>query len=580
VDNFVLKGGLFIFVLTDFGSRSTIDVDFLLRGISANRKSVVAVIEEILSVDSGHEFIRLEIVGADESMVQNRYHGVTIKLVGIIKNTRTPFHVDIGIGDSIVPGPRMRRMPTQLTGFEAPLISTYSLESTIAEKLDAILDRMELTSRMKDYFDIVYLARKFDFSGDTLQNAIRETLRSRRIEYSDGILLSVGRFASDNEMQTKWRLFLKRIDGDEESFDSIVDVLERFIGPVWNSMCLGLPFNYSWECQTGRWLQPPAGGSSMNVETVHAGICHLGECPLWDARSGRLIWTDVLSARLWAYDPETGRSEEFLSSAGRVSGFAFTRDGGLVLFSSEGVLRVALDADGRPAGRPESLLPFRFAPGERFNDVTVDPAGRIFAGTLFEGHPPDGSLYRLERGQEPVPVLHGLRCTNGMTFSLDERTFFHTDSGTRRITRYDYDRETGGISNARPFFEAPEGLGVPDGITLDAESFVWVAMWGGACVLRLDGEGRIARRIDVPAKQPSSVMFGGARLDELYVTSACEGGDDVATGMNRDGTFLGGPLYRVRPGVAGRAEFLADFPAGRKVDSTGSGTLEKERGSR
>jgi predicted nucleotidyltransferase component of viral defense system len=435
VDNFVLKGGLFIFVLTDFGSRSTIDVDFLLRGISANRKSVVAVIEEILSVDSGHEFIRLEIVGADESMVQNRYHGVTIKLVGIIKNTRTPFHVDIGIGDSIVPGPRMRRMPTQLTGFEAPLISTYSLESTIAEKLDAILDRMELTSRMKDYFDIVYLARKFDFSGDTLQNAIRETLRSRRIEYSDGILLSVGRFASDNEMQTKWRLFLKRIDGDEESFDSIVDVLERFIGPVWNSMCLGLPFNYSWECQTGRWLQPPAGGSSMNVETVHAGICHLGECPLWDARSGRLIWTDVLNARLWAYDPETGRSEVFLDSAGRVSGFAFTRDGDLVRFSSEGVLR-------------------------------------------------------------------------------------------------------------------------------------------------LDGEGRIARRIDVPAQPPSSVMFGGARLDELYVTSACEGGDDVATGMNRDGTFLGGPLYRVRPGVAGRAEFLADFPAGRKVDSTGSGTLEKERGSR
>ena len=309
----------------------------------------------------------------------------------------------------------------------------------------------------------------------------------------------------------------------------------------------------------------------MNIETVYPGICHLGECPLWDARSGRLYWTDVLNARLWVYDPETDRSEIFLDSAGRVSGFAFTRDSGLVLFSSEGVLRVALDADGRPAGPsaglpispPEALLPFRFAPGERFNDVTVDPAGRIFAGTLFEGHPADGALYRLERGREPVSVLHGLKCSNGMTFSLDERTFYHTDSGTRRITQYDYDRTTGGISNARPFFEAPEGLGVPDGITLDAEGFVWVAMWGGGGVLRLDGEGRIARRIDVPAKQPSSVMFGGARLDELYVTSACEGGDDVTTGVNRDGTFLGGPLYRVRPGVVGRAEFLADFPAGR-----------------
>jgi D-xylonolactonase len=317
---------------------------------------------------------------------------------------------------------------------------------------------------------------------------------------------------------------------------------------------------------------------AMNIETVYAGICHLGECPMWYPRSGKLIWTDVLGARLWVYDPSNGRSEVFLDTAGRVSGFAFTRDGGLVLFSSEGVLRVALDEDGRPVGRPEPLLPFAFAPGERFNDVTVDPAGRIFAGTLYDGHKPEGVLYRFERGREPVPVLYGLGCTNGMTFSLDERTFYHTDSRTRRITQYDYDRSTGEISNPRPFFEAPEELGVPDGITLDAEGFVWVAMWGGSCVLRLDGEGRVVRRIDVPAKQPSSVMFGGERLDELYVTSACEGGDDIETGMNRDGSFLGGPLYRVRPGVMGRLEFLADFPAGMAAQPVEG--QESERGTR
>ncbi len=295
------------------------------------------------------------------------------------------------------------------------------------------------------------------------------------------------------------------------------------------------------------------------METIFPGICGLGECPVWHAPVGRLVWTDHPGSRLWAYDPETGRSEIFWQGDLHVGGFAFTRAGGLVLCTDRGVFSIAPEDAGNPVARPVRLFDLALAPGERFNDVTVDPSGRLFAGTLYEDGRPDGILYRIERGRPPVPVLRGLLCTNGMTFSLDERTFFHTDSTTRTITRYTYDRATGGISDPHPFFRWADDAAVPDGITLDGEDRLWVAMWGGSCVLRLDADGSVLRKVDVPAIQASSVMFGGPRLDALYVTSAAEGADDPATGRNRDGSLQGGPLFQLDPGVAGRAEWLADL---------------------
>ena len=110
---------------------------------------------------------------------QSEHGGVRVKMVGRIKNTMTAFHIDVGVGDAIVPGPMERAIPTQLDGFIAPAVLSYSLESTVAEKLDAIISRMDLTSRMKDFYDLYYLACTVAFDARTLQEAIFQTLQRR-----------------------------------------------------------------------------------------------------------------------------------------------------------------------------------------------------------------------------------------------------------------------------------------------------------------------------------------------------------------------------------------------------------------
>ena len=186
-DNFlVLKGGLFIYTITNFESRATIDVDFLLRGYSNSIDDVKGLICKIIDTPTGNNYINMTAKGFEEISPQRKYHGVSTQIIGQIKNIRVPFNVDIGVGDVIVPKAEQRKINTQLPDFEAPFIKTYSLESTIAEKFDTILQRFELTSRMKDFHDIYYLARTFDFNVARLQKAIFETLRRRGTPYDKG----------------------------------------------------------------------------------------------------------------------------------------------------------------------------------------------------------------------------------------------------------------------------------------------------------------------------------------------------------------------------------------------------------
>lgn len=291
-----------------------------------------------------------------------------------------------------------------------------------------------------------------------------------------------------------------------------------------------------------------------NVECIHSGICHLGEGPVWNVQRQKLYWTDIYNRRIWEYDPAEGASRIFWEGGLQVGGFAFTPSGGVVLCSDKGVY--LLDVVKR---KLKLLYDFSFAENEMFNDITVDPMGRIFAGTIIRPDMAGGVLYRLEKGKKPAVVLMDLHCSNGMTFSLDERYFYHTDSTFKMIKRYEYDRVTGEIVNPSVYFKGGPELGSPDGMTMDSEGYIWSAFWGGSCVCRIDPEGRITDRIEVPAEQPSSVMFGGPELNELYITTACEGADDITTGCLSDGIFLGGPVYRYIPGVAGRPEWLADF---------------------
>ena len=147
-------------------------MDFLLCQQSNSIEDIKSMIDKILAVFTGNDYINMTAKGYEEISPQRKYKGISAQVIGSIKNVRVPFNVDIGIGDTVIPKAEFRKINTQLPDFEAPEINTYSLESTISEKFDAILQRFELTGRMKDFYDIYYLARFFDFDGLKLQNAM------------------------------------------------------------------------------------------------------------------------------------------------------------------------------------------------------------------------------------------------------------------------------------------------------------------------------------------------------------------------------------------------------------------------
>lgn len=297
----------------------------------------------------------------------------------------------------------------------------------------------------------------------------------------------------------------------------------------------------------------------FNIECVYDGICHLGEGPVWNLQQQKLFWTDILKHEIWVYDPILRLSKIFWKGSLQVGGFAFNHEGAIILCTDKGIYKLDINSEEPSHEEPKLLFDIPLSENERFNDITVDPKGRIFAGTISRPDFTNGKLYRMEKGKKPSVVLSNLYCSNGMTFSMDERYFFHTDSTLHRITKYAYDRTNGEISSPSIYFQGTGDMGLPDGITLDSEDHIWAAFWGGSCVRRLDPKGKIVAEIPLPVKQPSSVIFGGRNLDELYITSACENADDIITGYCKDGTFIGGPMYKYHQGVTGRPEWLADI---------------------
>ena len=254
-ENFVLKGGLFIYTLTNFESRATVDVDFLMRGLNNDLARMDEIIAEILAVPTGNDFVTFKTSKAEPIALQRKYHGVSMQITGYIKNVRVPFNVDIGVGDIIIPHPKRRSIQTQLDGYEKPEILTYSLESTIAEKFDAILQRFELTGRMKDFYDIYYLSRTFNFDGLKLQTAIQETLQNRGTAYEKESFNRVIALADDEDMQTKWRFFLKTLGNPEISFQDIMMGIQRFLAPVWEAILKQDELLAVWHSDHAEWSQ-------------------------------------------------------------------------------------------------------------------------------------------------------------------------------------------------------------------------------------------------------------------------------------------------------------------------------------
>ncbi len=252
-DNLILKGGLFIYTLTNFESRATVDVDFMLKGFSNNMERMDEIIAEILAVPTGNDFITFKVLPTEPIAANRKYHGVSTQITGYIKNIRVPFSVDIGVGDVIVPSAKARTIKTQLDDFEAPEIMTYSVESTIAEKLDAILQRFELTGRMKDFYDIYYLSQMFDFDGLKLQTAIEETLQNRGTDYNADSFKRITELVNDNTMQVRWRNFLRTLHDVDITFKQVMDGIAIFIEPVWNAFVNEDEFQKHWRAETQTW---------------------------------------------------------------------------------------------------------------------------------------------------------------------------------------------------------------------------------------------------------------------------------------------------------------------------------------
>ena len=231
-DNFVLKGGLFVYAVTEFDSRVTVDVDFLLRKVPNTPEQVKAVLEEIISVSTGNDFVTFEIKDVAPIAVTKKYAGV---------------------GDVIVPKHEKRKLPTQLEGFDAPTVNTYSLETTIAEKLDAILNLMEFSSRMKDYYDIYYLANKFDFDGATLTEALSKTFTNRGHTFTAAQFEQIISFDSDDAMQKKWRAFCRKTDIKTDDYGTVLKTIKAFLEKPFAAAVTGSEFDENWSVQEMSW---------------------------------------------------------------------------------------------------------------------------------------------------------------------------------------------------------------------------------------------------------------------------------------------------------------------------------------
>ncbi len=252
-ENLVLKGGLFIYSVTDFDSRVTVDVDFLLRKVPNTPEQLQTVIETIISSPTGNDFVSFEIKDITPIAVAKKYAGIGVSLVARIKNTKTPFSIDFGVGDVIVPKQEKRKIPTQLDDFTAPTINTYSLETTIAEKIDAILSLMEFSSRMKDYYDIYYLASKFDFDGVTLTKALQKTFENRGHTFTTEQFEQVMAFDSDEAMQKKWKAFARKIDIKTDDYSTVLKTISAFLAKTFTAAIKDNEFTEKWSAAENQW---------------------------------------------------------------------------------------------------------------------------------------------------------------------------------------------------------------------------------------------------------------------------------------------------------------------------------------
>jgi sugar lactone lactonase YvrE len=291
----------------------------------------------------------------------------------------------------------------------------------------------------------------------------------------------------------------------------------------------------------------------MTIVADYGDEC--GESPLWDADAGMLFWSDCARSRFYGYAPATDHHE--IVKAGlpinrcllrRGGGFIVANNNGLWSWDAKEKVELIVDRIGN--------LPLQL------NDAVADSRGRVFTGTCFYnsgGHYALGQLVRVDNDGRASILDDGFHLANGLAFSRDERILYFADSVARRIYAYDFDIESGGVRNRRTLVQVPDDEGLPDGLTVDSEGFLWSAQWFGSSVVRYDPQGRVDQRLVVPAKQVSSVAFGDADLRCLFITTAAKP-EPMNIMPPRYDPFsgqIGGPLFCVRTSICGMLQNYA-----------------------
>ncbi|MBR3713759.1 MAG: nucleotidyl transferase AbiEii/AbiGii toxin family protein [Bacteroidales bacterium] len=252
VGNMILKGGMFIYTLTEFDSRPTRDIDFMLRNINNSLENIKNVMQEICNVQTGNDFINIQIIGNEHITVANQYPGIKTRFLAKIANVRIPFSIDVGIDDVVIPQPVKRKIVTRLNGFAQPEVFTYSLESTIAEKFDAIICRMSLTSRMKDFYDIYYLSGMFDFDGAVLTEALRGTLQHRNRSLTETLFAEINAFKTNNSLISLWNVFAPAQNA-KLRFEIVIQRIIDFLEPIYHCVLQDKVLDSKWICSETRW---------------------------------------------------------------------------------------------------------------------------------------------------------------------------------------------------------------------------------------------------------------------------------------------------------------------------------------
>ncbi len=282
---------------------------------------------------------------------------------------------------------------------------------------------------------------------------------------------------------------------------------------------------------------------SDDVELVLDARAAVGEGAVWDETGGQLVWVDIPVGLVHRLDPASGRDESI--DVGQPVGAIVLREaGGYVLALRDGF--ALLDPTG-PEIRVVREVEAR-DPRTRMNDGRCDSAGRFWAGTMaLDMRSGAGSLYRLDRDLSAVKLLDRLTVPNGIAWSPDDRTMYLVDSGEHCVDAFDFNAEAGTIDHRRRLIEIPQQDGLPDGMSIDVDGCLWIALWGGWAVRCYEPDGRLRRRVDLPVARVTSCAFGGENLNELYVTSAGEG---LTTDQRARQPHAGG-VFRLRPGTQG-----------------------------